>query len=270
MQDSENEFSTTSTFGSGMVDLITRTFRQPYPSSPGEKIKRLLELREAIYGPGPEILSTTLNRRRLLGGAGIALSPLTAGCLDLDSVLGSTRGERELSLSDVGDVGDVHPFRVAVTLQSMAMGVETTPSLKITLEPTADEPLFIGYTEFWPADALLPTRDSDPAALLLLAAGEYSDLTVKEGTCPTTEYRPTQEDGSIGHRVSPDKQYSVKYFVVGSADHLADTCPAPGHYRVRSEYSYAAASEVEEVGWEKADREQFTWGFSLQVADATE
>lgn len=210
-----------------------------------------------------------MNRRRHLGGAGIALSSLTAGCLNLDSVFGHPPGERELSLSDVDDVGDGHPFRFGVTLQSTAMGAETTPTVKITLEPTADESLFIGYSEFWPADALLPTRDSDPAALRLLAAGEYSELTVEERTCPTTEYRPTQGDGSTGHRVSPDKQYSGMYFVVGSAAHLTDACPAPGHYRIRSEYSYAAASEVEEVGWENADREQFTWGFSFHVVDAS-
>lgn len=211
-----------------------------------------------------------MNRRRLFAGAGLALSSLTAGCLDLERVFGNTRAERELSLHDVDEVADVHPIQFDVTLQSKVMGTETTPTLKITLEPTVDEPLFIGYREFWPADALLPTRDSDPAALRLLAAGEYSDLTVKEGPCPTTEYRPTHGNGSIGHRVSPDKRYSAQFFVVGDAKPLADACPPPGHYRVRSEYSYTAASEVEEVGWEDANREQFTWGFSLAVADATE
>lgn len=208
-----------------------------------------------------------MDRREALAAATVAVSPLASGCLGLRDLLGGRAGERTVSLTDVAEVDAAHPFQIDVTLRSRAMAADATPELAVTLELTGEETRFLGSLGSWPAGGLLPARDSEPGGLRLLAEPEASDLTVERGECPTTEYRPTSDKESTGHRVSPGTRYRERYAVLGSAQALDADCPPAGRYRVRSRYEHASAAEVERDGWENASRTQFTWGFTLHVSD---
>lgn len=204
-----------------------------------------------------------MRRRQFLGAAGLSVSSLTAGCLH--GVLGSSRAGRRVSLTDVGTVGDDHPVALEATLRSSVFGPESAPELVVTLRSSADEKLLLRYAESWPADGLLPDRNSIPRGLRLLATGEYTNLTVEFEDCPRTAYRPiTSESDGQGH-VRPDAEVRAGYRAVGSADALAEACPEAGRYRVRSTYAYQRAPEVERVGIEDAERHRFTWGFTIEI-----
>lgn len=205
-----------------------------------------------------------MRRRRILATAGTVLSALSAGCLD--GLLGSSRSRRQVSLTDVATVGDDHPFRLKAWLRSRAMGPDAAPELELALQSMADEAVFLGYAAFWPEDGLLPERNSDPRGVRLLADSEASELTVEFRACPYSSFRPITEASRGGHRVAAGGEISARYHVVGSAQALADACPDPGQYRLRSAYHYARAPAVERVGFEAADQQQFSWGFAIEVS----
>lgn len=208
-----------------------------------------------------------MNRRRVIASTGAALSSMTGGCLG--GLLGRQPTGRRVSLAEVGAVGEDHPVRLEVTLARRTMGPDVAPEVEVSLASTADEALFLGYAESWPADGLLPDRDSDPPGIRLLAASEVSDVTVESQPCPHTAFRPVTEAARGGHRVAPSATIPVSYRVLGSDQAAEGGCPGSGRYRWWSAYGYARASAVERVGFEDAERRQFGWGFTIEVpADA--
>lgn len=208
-----------------------------------------------------------VTRRTLLLSAGSCLSTLATGCLEAGRLLSGEQPERQVTLTDVDEVGAEHPFRFRVTLPSRMMGPDVTPKLSVTLENTGESDRFFGYFGSWPAGGLLPTRDSVPAGLRLLAEREAASFTIESGDCPRTEYHPETEESMAGHRIGAGRQFQGRYVIIGSAGELDGECPPPVRYRVRSVYAYASADDVGESGWENAHRHRFTWGFALELED---
>lgn len=206
-----------------------------------------------------------VDRRRFLTAASLGLATLTAGCTNVIPRRSTAQPDRVVSLGDVDTVGADHPVEFDVVQSKTAMGDGSVPTLEIELQNTSESALLLGYRGTWPAGGLLPGHDSDPRGLRLLAAPEASDLTIDSEGCPSTDFRPIVEESLVGHRVSSDRGYSVSYRVLGSDQGLDADCPTMGRYRWRSSYEYAAATAVERVGWESADRSRFDWGFSLEV-----
>lgn len=206
-----------------------------------------------------------VDRRRVLATASLGLATLAAGCTDGIPRLSTAQPDRVVSLRDVDTVGSDHPIEFDVVQSETAMGERSMPTLEIELRNTSESALFLGYRGTWPAGGLLTGRDSDPRGLRLLAAPEASDLTIDSEGCPSTNFRPILEESLAGHRVSPDRRYSVSYRVLGSDQELDSECPPAGRYRWRSSYEYASATAVETARWNSADRTRFDWGFSLEV-----
>ena len=209
-----------------------------------------------------------MRRRRLLSGAGAGLSALTAGCLELPGVLGGSRAPLSVSLTAVDDVGAAHPFELVARVEDRGLGPDATPTLAVGLESTAEEALYLGYDDRWPADGLLPDRDTDPPALRLLATAEATDFTVEHGPCPATDYRPG--DGElVGYLVEPGERLEGRFVVLGRSSTLEGTCPRGGRYRIESTYPYTTGRAVREVGYDAAEKRRFRWGFTLAVSERT-
>lgn len=205
-----------------------------------------------------------MRRRALIAAAGTAVSTANTGCLE--AVLGAPG--RRVRLQDIGRVGDDHPLELDAALRSRRLGPESAPAIEVTLRSVTDAELLLDYAETWPADGLLPVRNSEPPGLRLLAARTFSDLTVRFGDCPHTEYHPiTADENGRGH-VQPGDEHAVRYRVVGSAPALDGDCPPPGRYRVGSTYRYKRAAAVEENGYADAPAHRFTWGFTIEVPES--
>lgn len=207
-----------------------------------------------------------MRRRALLAAAGTALPTASAGCLE--AVLGGPG--RRVRLRDVGRVGDDHPLELDAALRSCWLGPESAPELQVTLRSAAEEELLLDYAETWPADGLLPVRNSEPPGLRLLAAREFADLTVAFGDCPVTEYHPITSDANGRGHVPPGARHTIRYRVVGSAPVLDGACPPHGRYRVESGYRYKRAAEVELAGYADAPVYRFRWGFAVEVPEPTD
>lgn len=203
-----------------------------------------------------------MRRRQLIAAAGTALSTASAGCLE--GVLDG-REARRVSLADVGSVGGDYPLELAVSMDSPTLGPESAPTLAVELRATADQPLYVGNANAWPADGLMPERESDPRGLRLLSELEASDLTIENRECPVTTYRPITEETLGGHLVTPGETHRTRYQLVGSAEALDGPCPPGGQYSFHSTYVYTTAEAVENVGFETADKSSFDWGFAVDV-----
>lgn len=203
-----------------------------------------------------------MRRRHLLGAAGTALAGATAGCLR--RVLAPT-ARRRVSLVDVETVGGAHPFELDAALRAWTFGPQSAPALEVTLRSTADEELVVAYAESWPADGLLPERDSDPRGLRLLAAQEATDLTVEYADCPHTSYRPITSPADGRGHVPAGERFAAEYRVVGSDAANQVACPPPGRYRFSSTYAYHPASSGEPGTFPTADAARFNWGFTLEL-----
>ncbi|MFB6359963.1 MAG: hypothetical protein ABEH59_01425 [Halobacteriales archaeon] len=210
-----------------------------------------------------------VDRRRYLAAASLGLTTVTAGCSNGIPRLSKAQPDRVVALRDVETVGSDHPVEFDVVQSETAMGAGSVPTTQIVLQNTSESALFLGYRGPWPPGGLMIDRDNDHPGLRLLAASEASDLTVDSEGCPSTGFRPIVEEPLAGHRLPPDRRYRVSYRVLGSNQELDTECPPAGRYRWRSSYEYAAATTVETVGWDSADRTRFDWGFSLDVRKPT-
>lgn len=206
-------------------------------------------------------------RRQLVAATGAALSATGAGCLE--RVLEDGEGRR-VSLADIGSVGADHPLELSVSLDSPTLGSESAPRLEVGLHSTADQPLYVGNADAWPADGLMPERNSDPRGLRLLSESEVSDLTVEHRECPLTAFRPITEESLGGHRVTPGETYRARYQLLGSAETLDGSCPPGGRYSFTATYVYATAKAVESHGFETAPKSAFDWGFAVNVPEHAE